>query len=629
MRSLSYVTKGVPTCFADCIDYVKSHVLQEVSLGLTSEDEFGETFLIEKLIAEFRWVFDDREVVYRESMGGIVEHEDEERHKRSIFNANRRLDRRKRDFAAFGIELRNAGALFRYGEAAPRREDFSPVLLERLTQSMRVFYRTFPRYRFSGWKILFLLVGLALFLLVLLLPEWRDAVDPAGAGVSLSRQGKAAMGLFLLAMVWWISEAAPVAVITLSIGLLQPLFGIRSSAAAFGDFLDPAVIFIFGAVVLGLALSKTGLSRRLAYRMLSVVGEQTRWILLGAFLLTAALSHVMAHTAAAAALFPVLAVLCALYEGRRDNQAPSGSSTRFGKALFIGMAYSAGAGSVVTFLGSARAAAAADMFGKLTGGRIEFLQLSKYLLPVGWVMVPLIWIVLWAVFRPEKRRIHGLREKVRRRLQKMGRLSAAERGAAGVLAGVVLFMVLQSLVPALRVLDRSAVMLIAVLLLFLLRILTTKDLSDVPWNIILLVSGAMSLGYCLYETGAAQWIALQWLSLFRFSGWLTFSLSVALLVLALTNVIMNVAAMTISLPVSLAIAGYAGINPEVVLFASLVVAGMPFLLIIGAPPNAIAYGAKQFRAGTFFLAGLPLSILLIALLTFALAVLWPAMGMAP
>jgi sodium-dependent dicarboxylate transporter 2/3/5 len=95
----------------------------------------------------------------------------------------------------------------------------------------------------------------------------------------------------------------------------------------------------------------------------------------------------------------------------------------------------------------------------------------------------------------------------------------------------------------------------------------------------------------------------------------------------MTNLIMNVAAIAISLPVALVMAPYLGVAPEIILFASLVAAGMPFLLLVGAAPNAIAYESKQFSSGAFFLAGIPASVLLMVVLAFFVWLIWPLMGM--
>jgi len=137
----------------------------------------------------------------------------------------------------------------------------------------------------------------------------------------------------------------------------------------------------------------------------------------------------------------------------------------------------------------------------------------------------------------------------------------------------------------------------------------------------------MSIGFCLWQTGAASWMAIEWLGLLEKANWFFFVMGIAFFVLLMTNFIMNVAAIAISLPVALVIAPYLGVAPEVVLFASLVVAGMPFLLLVGAAPNAIAYESKQFTSGEFFKAGVPASIILLIVLAVFVGLIWPIMGM--
>ena len=137
----------------------------------------------------------------------------------------------------------------------------------------------------------------------------------------------------------------------------------------------------------------------------------------------------------------------------------------------------------------------------------------------------------------------------------------------------------------------------------------------------------MSIGFCLWQTGAADWLAVKWLVLFQGSHWFIFLIGISVFVLIMTNLIMNVAAITIILPVALVMGSYLGVAPEIITFASLVTAGMPFLFLIGAAPNAIAYTSKQFTTGEFFTAGIPASIILIIVLGFFIYFIWPIMGM--
>ncbi|MDP2276951.1 MAG: SLC13 family permease [Nitrospirota bacterium] len=477
-----------------------------------------------------------------------------------------------------------------------------------------------PKVLFDWKRIFFIFLGLGIFLWIYFMPQWNDAVDPTGKAFPLSAEGKGAIALFLLAGVWWVFEVIPIGITAIAIGVFQALFSIRSAKDAFKDFMDPSVMFIFGSVVVGLAFTKSGLTKRIAYKMLEVVGEKTSMILLGCLVVTAGLAHFMAHTAAAATVFPILLAIYALY-GEGDKQS------NFGKALFIGMAYAAGAGSIITFLGSARGPAAAGMFKEFTGRDIGFFELSKYMFLVGWIMVLLIWGYLMIFLKPEKNIIPGLKEKVKRLSKELGPMNFNEKFVIVAVILVVIVMALQSFVPALKTLDRAAIMLVSTLLFFVFKVLTVKELEEIPWNIILLFSGAMSIGFCLWQTGAAQWMAVNWLVMFQQAHWMVFVLSIAFFVLLMTNFIMNVAAIAISLPVSLVVAGYLGVAPDVIFYASLVTAGMPFVLLIGAAPNAIAYESGQFSTGEFFKHGIPMSIILIVVLAIAIITIWPLTGM--
>ena len=104
-------------------------------------------------------------------------------------------------------------------------------------------------------------------------------------------------------------------------------------------------------------------------------------------------------------------------------------------------------------------------------------------------------------------------------------------------------------------------------------------------------------------------------------------MGVAGLVLIMTNFIMNVAAIAITLPVALVMAPHVGVEPEAVMFVSLAAAGMPFMLLVGAAPNAIAYETKMFPTREFFLYGIPASVMLLAVIALFVWVIWPWMGM--
>ena len=466
----------------------------------------------------------------------------------------------------------------------------------------------------------FLFLGMVLFVVVYWAPAWPDAVDPMGKHFPLNREAKGAIAVFLLAATWWVFEVVPIGVTSLAIGVLQAMFLIRPARDAFTDFMVPSVMFIFASIMIGLVFTKTGLTKRLAYKMLIIVGEKTSMIYLGCFIVTSVLTHIMAHTAVAATIYPLLVSIYALY-GEGDKK------TKFGKGLFIGMAYVAGAGSIVTLLGAARGAVALGFYKEIMKQDITFFQLTWYMFPIGWLMTFILWGFFMVFFKPEKNTIPGLREKARQLSAELGPLSRNEIKAAIIVGACILVMAAKQFLPALAPIDKTAIILVSTILFFATGIMDIDDLESIPWNIILLFAGAMSIGNCLWQTGAASWMAVNWLAMFQEAHWFVFVMSIAFFVMIMTNVIMNVAAIAISLPVALVIAPYLGVAGEVILFSALVTAGMPFLLLVGAAPNAIAYDSGQFTTAEFFLYGIPASIILMIATGFAVFVLWPIMGM--
>jgi sodium-dependent dicarboxylate transporter 2/3/5 len=237
--------------------------------------------------------------------------------------------------------------------------------------------------------------------------------------------------------------------------------------------------------------------------------------------------------------------------------------------------------------------------------------------------------------KPERKTIPGLREKATRLYENLGPVTKNEILAALIVVAIIVVLSAGSAISVdasgfaavIKGLNKTAVLLCSTVLFYILKILDIEDLEAIPWNIILLFGGAMSIGFCLWETGAAEWLAINWLGFFKEANWFIFVMGIAFFVLIMTNFIMNVAAIAISLPVALVIAPYLGVAPEIILYASLVAAGMPFLLLVGAAPNAIAYDSKQFTSGQFFIYGVPASVLLMVVIGIAAYTIWPLMGM--
>ena len=151
------------------------------------------------------------------------------------------------------------------------------------------------------------------------------------------------------------------------------------------------------------------------------------------------------------------------------------------------MAFTAGAGSIITLFGAARSAVGIGFFRELAGREIGFFELTWYMAPLGIVMVFILWAYILLAFPPEKKVIPQLRERTQALYAKLGPISKRELAALFIVGGAIVMLAMRAFVPALADLDKSAIVLATTVLFFVFRILTTEDLEGISWNIILFV----------------------------------------------------------------------------------------------------------------------------------------------
>ena len=474
---------------------------------------------------------------------------------------------------------------------------------------------------FNWGKTIFLLLGAVLFVIVYGLGAIPDALDPAGNHFALTHEGKGALAILALAITWWISKALPVGVTAIAVGMLQMLFIAHPGGAAFGNFISPPILFICASTLIGMAFMKTGLIKRLVYRVLMAAGDRTVLVYLGSMVVIALLSHIMIYTAVVASVYPLL---FSAYMRHAEGEQP----TRFGKGLFIAMAYAAAAGSMITLPGAARSVLALEFFRAFAGREINSGHFSYYMLPLGWLMLFSLWGFVMICFRPQKKHIPEFREYIRLQCAELGAASRNEILTLVIAVTGVMVLLLSSLMPEGMVWNKTVVIVTPVLLLFMLDILDIHDLQSLPWNMILLFSGAISVAFCLWETGAARWLAVNGLNVLQSSNGAVIAMVAAFLALLMANGMANVVVLAVVLPVMVAAASYLKIVPDVLLLTILAAVGMPLMLPAAGAANTLVCESGQFTDREFFMYGAMASVLVIVVLALMVYVVWPMMGLS-
>ncbi len=428
-------------------------------------------------------------------------------------------------------------------------------------------------------KNFFLLLSLLLFLLTYFL-------FPAEADV---RKG---MAILVLVASLWLTEALPLSVTALLVPLLAVFTGILDVKKAFSSFSHPLIFLFFGGFVLATALSKYGIDRFVAYRIVSLSRGN---FLLSSFLVmlaTALISMWISNTSTTAMMLPlVLGMLSGLPEERKGRVLPF---------LLLGVAYSASVGGIGTLVGSPPNGIAADLLG------LSFSDWIRFGLPVFLILFPLLFAVLFLLFRPPLDLRVSVPEDYTFRLTR-------ERLLVGlVFLSAALSWIfgkkLSSLLGVGKYFD-TVVAISAVVLLAALRLIDWEDIKEgVSWGTLLLFGGGLALSSIMTETRAAHFLSEQLISLLREVHPFLFLLGVVLFVIFLTEMMSNTATTALIAPILFSVAQGLGKPPEMLVIPAAVAASCAFMLPVATPPNAIVYGTGLIKQSLMMRTGIVLNL---------------------
>lgn len=430
----------------------------------------------------------------------------------------------------------------------------------------------------------------------------------------LTHEGQVMIGILVMAAVLWITEPIPLAVSGLLVMVLQPILGAMTAEDVFSSFGNKAVFFLIGAFMLAAAIEKHGLHRRIALKFLSFFEHNPRTFTFGIMVSCACLSFIMPEHGVAALFLPiVVSILVAM------RLIPKQSN--FGKVSMLCVAYGCSIGSLGTLIGGARNPLTIGVLSDLTPAvNITFFEWMIYSMPVVFICLPLVWLVLQIAFPLEITDVTEAKKEINRQVTLTGNMSGKEKAVLGILAFTVVLWILFS---SHQYFGLAAVAILSGVLLFLTGTISWKDVEQrVPWGIILLYGGAITLGVGMQETQAGAWLAHLLFTAVGDNVYLVLLIMIVFAIL-LTNVMSNIGAVAILLPIGIAIAGnIEGISP---LLASMTIAlcgGLAFMLVIATPGNAITYSSGYFSTKDLFKAGSIANVLCIVVIFLVAVFYW-------
>jgi sodium-dependent dicarboxylate transporter 2/3/5 len=435
-----------------------------------------------------------------------------------------------------------------------------------------------------------------------------------------------------LMAIWWVTEAIPVPVTALVPFVAFPLLGVAPIGDAAAPYANPLIFLFLGGFMIALALERWNLHKRIALNILWRFGARPSALVAGFLVTSAGLSMWVSNTATAVMMLPIgLSVIGLLH---RDGVAalPPKEDRNFAVALLLGIAYGASIGGLGTLIGTPPNALLAAYMTETYGISVGFGQWMLVGVPLVVVMLPLAWLVLTRLAFPVGRgTIAGADQVIADELSALGRMSRQEKRVAAVFGATAALWVLRPLIsdvaPELALSDP----IIAILGAFAL-FLTPSDLRKgefllnwdwakrLPWGVLILFGGGLSLASAIGESGLAQWISQV---MTGGAGWplLAIVVLVAAVVVFLTELTSNTATAAVFLPLVASFAVLISVNPFLLLVPVALAASCAFMMPVATPPNAIVFGSGHLTIPQMARAGLALNlvaILLIVLLSYTL-----------
>jgi solute carrier family 13 (sodium-dependent dicarboxylate transporter), member 2/3/5 len=445
---------------------------------------------------------------------------------------------------------------------------------------------------------------------------------PPPQGMSLEAWRTAATAVLMA--IWWTTEAIPIPVTALLPLALFPLLGVATITEAAAPYASPIIFLFLGGFVIALALQRSGLHRRLALTIIRAVGNRPVNLVAGFMLATAFLSMWVSNTATVALMLPVALSVIGL------AQSAGNGDPRLPVAMLLGIAYAASIGGVGTLIGTPPNALLAGFMSSTYGVQIGFAQWMLLGVPLVAVALPACWLLLVRVVFPLRNDpITGGRRMIRHELQSLGRLSRAEFVVGGVTTLVALAWIFQPALSDLAPgLSDAGIAIGGVLLLFLVPIrvrrlefaIGGRDLDRLPWGVLLLFGGGLSLAGAIQATGLADWVN-QSLGGLHALPILVVSLVVTTVIIFLTEFTSNTATAAAFLPVAASLALGMGVSPMLLAIPTAIGASCAFMMPVATPPNAIIFGSDQVGIRQMMRAGFWLNLLLIGLINAAVFLL--------
>jgi sodium-dependent dicarboxylate transporter 2/3/5 len=340
----------------------------------------------------------------------------------------------------------------------------------------------------------------------------------------------------------------------------------------------------------------------------------------GVMLATALLSMWISNTATALMMTPIILSVA----------VAAGGGPRLAVALLLGVCYAASIGGLGTPVGTPTNLIAIGWLKENAGIEITFREWMATGVPMIALMLPAAWLILTWGLKSTPEQAKAASASIRAQHGALGRMTSAEARVAAVFACVAAAWILREQLikaPALAGLTDMGIAMLGAVAMFLVphgdtseravgrgrALLDWEDGKNVPWDVVLLFGGGLSMAAAIQASGLAGWLGNNLAGLATLPP-IVLILIIVTMVVFLSEVMSNVAAMTTFLPVLGALSEATGLDIRALVIPCCVAASCGFMLPIATGPNAVVYATRKVTVRDMARAGLALNLTCIAII---------------
>jgi sodium-dependent dicarboxylate transporter 2/3/5 len=492
--------------------------------------------------------------------------------------------------------------------------------------------------KFSKQKLRFISLFSGIVISLLLYVTNPFSVDVLAAKV---------LAVAALMIIWWVTEALPMPVVALLPLILFPILKIADLDKTAAPYANPVIFLFMGGFMLGLAIQKWNLHRRIALNIVRITGTSGDRIILGFILATGLLSMWISNTATTMMMFPIaLSVVHVMKENNNDVK----SMANFSLTIMLAIAYAANIGGIATIIGTPPNVAYVGYFEtRFPGRQIDFMNWMMLCLPLAIILLFVLYMVMVKVLFPNRIQSSELtRQLIRDEILRFGPLSKPEKRVLVIFIATALLWMTRKLLnddvfPWLNAvfntelfsikLDDTIIAVLCAVSLYICpsgakdeqhdALLEWGDTKKMAWGILILFGGGISLATALENAGLMEQLG-GWLSKFSGNGFILV-LVLCIVTIFLSEVMSNVAQVIVFAPVVTSLAIALKMDPLLLGIPMTLAASCAGMLPMGTPPNAIVFASGHIRFRQMAKAGFVMNIIAVLLITLFCWFLLPAM----